>query len=374
MGNAVTFSTPLSARAAAAILLIIATAACARSGKTPADSSSTSAGASDSTLATPVHMAVVQRGTIAVTVSGPGQTNAFDLQKIRAPFTGTLTSLRAVIGERVSSGEVIGSIVTQPSQAALAGAQAMLAAARTASERSDAKRAIALAHQNMIATPLRVPRGGMVVSRSASQGDLLSAGDSIVSIAAAGSIAFIARIAQGDLGQIRPGQRATILFPGQVTPATGVVRGLLPADTTGGMTVPLRIDLRGAPHAAGAPVQTGLFGTAQIVVGEHSGVTIVPATAVLRDDITGISRVATVTHDGKAHWVTVQTGATQGDRVEIMSPPLSPGQRVIVSGQVGLPEGSPVREDATGVVLQDSVSGSAQSPAPAQGPAMPPGK
>lgn len=359
-----TFSTPHSARAAGAILVIIATAACARSGGAPADSSSTETGASDSTLATPVHMAVVQRGNVAVTVSGPGQTNAFDLQKIRAPFTGTLTSLRAVIGERVSSGEVIGSIVTQPSQAALAGAQTMLAAARTPSERSDAERAIALARQNMIATPLRVPRGGMVVSRSASQGDLLSAGDSIVSIAAAGSIAFIARIAQGDLGQIRPGQRATILFPGQVAPATGVVRGLLPADTTGGMTVPLRIDLQGSPRAAGAPVQTGLFGTAQIIVGEHTGVAVVPAAAVLRDDITGISRVAVVTQDGKAHWVIVQTGATQGDRVEITSPPLNAGQRVIVSGQVGLPEGSPVRDDTTGVVLHDSVSGSAPAPAP----------
>jgi len=305
-------------------------------------------------------------------VSGPGQTSAFDLQKIRAPFTGTLTSLRAVIGERVGSGEVIGSIVAQPSQAAVTGAEAMRAAAATPTERSDAERALTLARRNMVVTQLRVPRGGMVISRGASQGDLVSAGDSIVSIAAAGSVAFIARIAQGDLGHIRPGQRAVISFPGQTTSAIGVVRGLLPADTSGGMTVPVRIDLQGSPRAAGAPVQTGLFGTVQIIVGEHAGVAIVPAAAVLRDDISGISRVAIVSPDRKAHWVIVNTGATQGDSVEITSPALAPGQHVIVSGQVGLPDGSPVREDSAGGTARDSALGGARTSANVIGTVAPP--
>ncbi|MGI8547694.1 MAG: hypothetical protein ACR2M1_10220, partial [Gemmatimonadaceae bacterium] len=122
------------------------------------------------------------------------------------------------------------------------------------------------------------------------------------------------------------------------------VHGLLPADTSGGMTVPVRIDLQGAPTAAGLPIQTGLFGTAQIVTGELTGVAVVPSAAVLRDDITGISQVAVVAPDGKAHWVTVTTGASQGDRVQITSPVPPAGGRVIVSGQVGLPEGSRVRE------------------------------
>jgi RND family efflux transporter MFP subunit len=289
-------------------------------------------------------MAAVELGDIAITVSGPGQTVALDLQNVRAPFTGTITSLQVVVGDHVGDGQVIGVIVSQPSQAALAGAEAMLAAARTPGDSSDAERALVLARQNLIATPLKAPRGGSVVSRGASQGDRVSQGDSIASIAAAGSIAFVARIGQTDLAQVRPGQRAILILPGRAVPVDAVVHGLLPADTGGSMTVPVRLDLRRALSTAGAPIQAGLFGTAQITVGERHQVPTVPSPAVLRDDVSGTSRMAVVMTNGQAHWVTVITGARQGDRIEITSPAFAPGARVIVSGQVGLPDGSGVRE------------------------------
>ena len=294
--------------------------------------------------ATPVHTAVVERGNIAITVTGPGRTDALDLQKIRAPFTGILTLLRIAVGDRVGTNQVLAEIVNQPSQAALVGAEAMLRSASTPAQRSDAERALVLAKQNLVATQLRAPRAGVVVSRGASQGDLVSQGDSILTIASAGSIVFVARIAQSDLAQIRLGQRANVNLPGQLGVVPGTVHGLLPADTNSVMTVPVRIDFSTNLQTAGAPVQTGLFGTVEIIVGERFAVPIVPAAAILRDDISGISRVALVTPAGLAHWVNVTTGATQAGKVEIKYPALTPGQRVIVSGQVGLPENSKVRE------------------------------
>lgn len=350
MGNTVTSLPPHFARAVGTMLALTvattATAGCSP-GKAPAESSaSTASSSADSVVGTtPVHMATVQRGNVALTVSGPGRTDALDLQKIHAPFTGTLTSLRIVVGDHVGGGQVIGSIVAQPSEAAVSGAQAMVSSATTPTQRSDAARALELARQNLVEMPLRTSRAGTVISRGASQGDLVSAGDSIASIAATGSITFVARIAQGDLTHVRPGQHATITLAGQANPINGLVHGLLPADTSG-VTVPVRIDLQGAPRSAGAAIQTGLFGTAQIIVGEHMGVSIVPVAAVLRDDITGVSQVALVAAGNKAHWVTVTTGATEGAMIEIVSPALAPGQRVIVSGQVGLPEGSGVSEAA----------------------------
>lgn len=334
-------------RVASAMLGLAAFAACSR-GNDPASAASGSATndttAADSLSATPVHMTVVERGNIAITVSGPGRTDALDLQKIRAPFTGVLTLLRIAVGDRVGAGQVVAAAVNQPSQAALIGAEAMLRSASTPAQRSDAERALVLARQNLVATQLRAPRAGVVVSRGASQGDLVSQGDSILTIASAGSIVFVARIAQGDLAQVRLGQRANVNLPGQLGAVSGLVHGLLPADTNSVMTVPVRIDFSTNLQTAGAPIQTGLFGTAEIVVGERFAVPIVPAAAVLRDDISGVSRVALVTSAGKARWVTVTTGATQGGAVEIKTPALAPGQRVIVSGQVGLPEGSNVRE------------------------------
>jgi hypothetical protein len=69
---------------------------------------------------------------------------------------------------------------------------------------------------------------------------------------------------------------------------------------------------------------------------------VVPRAAVLRDDITGSTRVATVTPDGKAHWIEVRTGLSDGAVTEILAHALVVKQAVIVSGQTGLPEGAAV--------------------------------
>ena len=106
------------------------------------------------------------------------------------------------------------------------------------------------------------------------------------------------------------------------------------------MSVPVRIDLR----MSDAAVPTGLFGTAHIAVGERMNVNIVPIAAILRDDVNGTSRVAVVDPDGRARWAEVSVGVQQGTEAEISSPLLAPGTRVIISGQVGLPDGSHVIE------------------------------
>jgi len=62
---------------------------------------------------------------------------------------------------------------------------------------------------------------------------------------------------------------------------------------------------------------------------------------VLRDDVSGVTQIAVVSQ-GKARWLRVTTGVTQGGRVEVLQPPLEPGTLVIVEGQVGLPEGAQV--------------------------------
>jgi multidrug efflux pump subunit AcrA (membrane-fusion protein) len=77
-------------------------------------------------------------------------------------------------------------------------------------------------------------------------------------------------------------------------------------------------------------------------VAEHADAVTVPDAAVLRDDVTGSARVAVVGADGKAHWIAVTPGLSQGGKTEIAAPLLAPGTRVITSGQVGLPEGTPV--------------------------------
>jgi len=296
--------------------------------------------------ATPVRVASVILGTIRVTVDGPGHTAVLRQERVRAPFAGTLISLAVSDGDRVQAGQVLGTLISRSSEAALSGARAMMATSRTAADSLDAARALTLARETRVERPLRATGAGVVFSHSASTGDRVAEGDEIVSLASAGSVIFVADMVQSDLPKIQDGQPARITLAAREQTLTGVVHGILPAANSAALSAPVRIDFT---HPLDPPA-VGLFGHTTIVVEKRRGVIIVPAQAVLTDDVTGTSRIAVVRAGGIVHWIPVEPGYREGDRIEVRSPGLASGDRfivsgdrVIVSGQVGLPEGSRIR-------------------------------
>jgi len=330
-----------------ALLAAFAGAALAGCGRAEGDGGAAARESAVVRGAVPVRTAPVARMTLQETVSGPGRTEALRQVRVRAPFTGTLVALRVADGDGVARGEEIAALVSRNSAAALAGARAMLDAASTAADSGDAHRALELAQRGLVQAPLRAPEGGVVLSHAANEGDLVNEGDDIVTVAVAGSVVFVAQIVQSDLARVRPGQTATVELAARPGggPVRGVVHAILPAASSENLSAPVRIDVAALP----GPVALGLFGTARITVGKRTGALVVPAAAVLRDDVYGTSRVAVVLPDGTARWVQVTTGIREGDAVEITAPPPSPqpalavGTPVIVAGQVGLPDGARVQ-------------------------------
>jgi multidrug efflux pump subunit AcrA (membrane-fusion protein) len=287
---------------------------------------------------TPVKVTGVSRASIPQVVTGPGRTVAFLQQKVRAPFSGTLTELKVVDGNRVNAGDVVGVVVSRDSEAALLGANELVRQAKSESEVRDAQRALELAERGLVKAPLKIPSSGVVLAHAASAGDRVSEDQEILTVSTSDSLVFQADIPQTDLGLVRTGQAATVRLSGLDRLVPGLVHDILANANPGDLTVPVRIDP--TPPVAGLGV--GLFGTARIVVGQRDRVPCLPPAAVITDDITGKSRIAVVTPEGKAHWIEVTTGLSEGDHVEIRDPVLPEGTRVIVSGQIGLPEASPV--------------------------------
>lgn len=169
-----------------------------------------------------------------------------------------------VDGDHVKTGQIVGSIIAQNSEAAIAGAESMLRSARTPSEKQDAERALAIAREGAVAAPLRFPEAGVVVSHQASEGDLVNDHQPILSIAATDSIVFVASIAQADLPKIHP--RETVLedVASRTASLRGRVHGILPRVSLTDLRAPVRIDF--IPAQAG--LQIRVFGTARIVVAE----------------------------------------------------------------------------------------------------------
>jgi multidrug efflux pump subunit AcrA (membrane-fusion protein) len=286
---------------------------------------------------TPVRVATVSRMALAEIVSGPGRTAALSQQKVRAPFAGTLVELRVADGDLVVRGQSVGTIVSRESEAALSGAREMLREAQTEAQRSDAERAMTLAERNLVRKSLLATADGPVLSHAAASGDRVSEDQEIITVADAASIVFLADMPQSDLARIHPGQPAQIVLGGRPAPLAGSVHSILPGANSTDFTGSVRIDL---PRLA-ERLSIGLFGIARVTVGSRLGVLVVPDAAVIRDDVTGVSRVAAVVM-GHAHWLAVTTGLKQNGMTEISGPEVAAGTVVIESGMVGLPEGKSV--------------------------------
>jgi Cu(I)/Ag(I) efflux system membrane fusion protein len=327
-------------RAARVLLaLCLAAGACSRGEPRKADEAG-GEGKTDanpaSSAPTPVRVAPVETANLAVVVSGPGKTVALSQQKVRAPFAGTLTELHVSDGDVVRRGQAIGAMVARESEAALSGARQMAREASTPAARADAERAVALAESNVVRRTLAASADGVVASHAASAGDRLAEDQEILTINDSGSLVFVADLPQADLPKIRPGQPATVQIAGS-TPVAASVHAILPAANSADFTGSVRLDL----PASSQRLALGIFGTARISVDEHRAAIVVPDAAVLRDDVSGVTRIALV-QEGRAHWVNVRTGLSQSGRTEILEPALRAGQPVIVAGLVGLPEGKAV--------------------------------
>jgi multidrug efflux pump subunit AcrA (membrane-fusion protein) len=327
-----------SVRLALAAAAALAVASCGTRATGDEDEAGAGAGATDALAATPVRVSLARLDTLRELVTAPGQTAVLREEHVRAPFAGVLANLRVTDGDGVRAGEAIATLVSLNSEAALDGAQAMLASARTAADSADARRALTLAQANQVERAITVAEAGVVLSHSASPGDRLAEGDEVVRLAAAHSSVFIADVAQSDAVGVRAGQPVAIRLAAASGTIRGTVQGVLPAASSTAFTVPVRVDLRDAL----AVPSVGLFGTATITVGREAGVLAVPVAAVLTDDITGTARVAAV-HQGRARWVVVRKGIEDGGMVAVAGPGLAPGDTVIVSGHVGLPDSTRVR-------------------------------
>lgn len=326
---------------AALVACAVVASACGRQDQPSAGSSVPAADSASSPTGTPVHVEPVRRQDLEQVVRAPGRTMAVREERVRAPFAGTLVSLEVSDGQRVSRGQRIGALVARSSMAALTGARAMADAAETPSAKEDARRALELARQQLVERPLRASSDGTVTSHAAVQGDVLAEGDEVVTIAANDGIRFEADVSQADLPGVREGQEARISLVADSAAWSGRVERILPMASTASLSIPVRIRPDGTDVAW--PARTGLFGQAEIVVGTRRNAVVVPAAAVLRDDVAGTTRIAIAGTDHRLHWHEVTTGISRGGRTEITSPELAADQNVITSGHVGLPDGAPIR-------------------------------
>jgi RND family efflux transporter MFP subunit len=172
--------------------------------------------------------------------------------------------------------------------------------------------------------------------RAHNAGDLVeaAASDAVLRVIDPRRLEVVAAVPLSSAPQVQVGARARM-----VSAATGaadvdlIVTSRPTAVDPGTATVPVRLAFARAPGMPiGTPVQV------DIAAGEHRGVVLVPAAAVVRE---GDDTAVFVVDGGKAHRHPVRLGLVDDTNVEVVSG-VAAGDRVIVDGQAGLPDDAPV--------------------------------
>jgi len=200
---------------------------------------------------------------------------------------------------------------------------------------AQAKGAVEAATSLAARAEVRARFAGVVAQRWHNPGDLVdaSASDPILKIINPRQLQVVAAVPIADIPRVVPGHAAVVKGPGGADEQARV------------LTRPPEVD----PSSATADVRIAFTGTTRLASGttvevditadSRPNALVVPMAAVVRDGDHAYIFVAGP--DNKAHRHEVTTGLAARDLVEITSG-LSAGDRVIVQGQDGLPDGAAI--------------------------------
>ncbi|UFN49952.1 efflux RND transporter periplasmic adaptor subunit [Roseomonas sp. OT10] len=225
--------------------------------------------------------------------------------------------------QELQRGEYAARQTLEQRQANAAGAEARLAAARA--QRDDAEARLAQ-------TRILAPTDGIVTTRRAQLGTVVSLGQEMLRLIRDGRIELDARVPELDLAAIAPGQAARVRHGGREVTAT--VRAIAP---TVAPETRLGIVHLSLPPDSG--LRPGMFASAAIVTGRADSPTI-PREALLHRDG---RPVAFAVEGDRVALRRLELGMADLDgRVEVRAG-LSPGERVVVAGAGFLNDGDRVR-------------------------------
>jgi RND family efflux transporter MFP subunit len=203
-----------------------------------------------------------------------------------------------------------------------------------------ARTAVDAAVSLSVRSVVRATFPGVISKRFHNPGDFVeaAASDPVLKVINPSQLQVVAAVPVGDLRRVVVGRAADIKEPGQDEREPARV-----------LTKPAQVDPAGATgdvrlaFAKPTSLPAGTRVDVEIHGEEHSKALVIPAAAVVSEE--GEIFVMVAGADGKAHKYPIAIGLSTRTEVEVTSG-LKAGDRVIVRGQDGLPEGAAVSIEA----------------------------
>jgi membrane fusion protein (multidrug efflux system) len=185
---------------------------------------------------------------------------------------------------------------------------------------------------------LTSPKAGYIIDKRVDQGEYVGPGTPVLEIATLAPIEFTAHLSETRLDAVKTGDSVRIELPSHQTHRTGEVTDIAMAADGTTRTYELEITVANPDRK----IRPGTHGVAHFSKSAEKESTTIPREAVLL----GVTRkevmVARETDEGsRAERREVTTGPGKGPRITIEEG-LEPGDRLIVRGHRGIPDGTPI--------------------------------
>ena len=207
---------------------------------------------------------------------------------------------------------------------------------KLAMEKDVAQQELAEARWRLSKTTVRAPFEGVIAVRTVNPGQHVRPGDSLFTITDFDPLVARIYLPERDVIGLEEGRqvRLTLRATDEIRFA-GRIRQISPVVDTATGTVKVTLEAVRPP----ASVRPGAFVSVDIVRNTRPAATVLPREAVLRELQTSHVFVA---ENGVAKKRNVQLGIEEGDRVEVLRG-VRAGEQVIIAGQGGLKDGSPIK-------------------------------
>lgn len=281
------------------------------------------------------------------------------MQATKAKGEATLAQLRAQLVEAQANGEqakqqqvraqemgkkgTVSTATVEQADAAAAAANARVNSAEQAILVAEADlkvvdSQIADNELKLTRTGVKTPVAGIVSNKNAKVGAIATgSGEPLFTVIRDGDIELVAEVAEGDIGRILAGQKATISLSGAREKLSGSVRLVSP--TVDPVT---RLGLVHILIDDGGKARSGMYGSAEIIAGTTENVAL-PLSAVLTGTEGSSARKV---ENGVVKFAKIETGIQDGAFVEITNG-LKDGEEVVAKAGAYVRDGdhiTPVRE------------------------------
>ncbi len=323
-----------------------------------ADAQSAETGEDKAKAPVPVEVAEISSGTVSAYISATANLVADNDVKVLSEIEGRVSRLFVEEGDPVRQGQPLVTLVRDDQEILLKKAELREANAKLGYDRARdlvdkelisreefdkltieyeiARQELAESQWNLEKTTIRAPISGRLTGRMTQVGQHVRPGDELFQVTDFEPLIARIFLPERDVLALTAGREVRIrLNADDGVRFGGAIRQVSPVVDTATGTVKVTIEARNPPPA----VRPGSFVTIDIVRETRPGALLLPRESVLRELQKAHVFVA---REEKAEKRPVTLGLEEGPWIEALSG-VAAGDRVIVAGQGGLKDGSPIK-------------------------------